>query len=295
MTENISTKITPDRLLLATDLSVRCDRALDRAAQLAGEWHAEMIALNVLDPAATPDQALAWASGASEEQLLQVAREQLRRDIADVKIPATLHIARNHDAAAAIADMATRSNAGIVVTGIASDEMFGRFLLGSTVEQLARSLPQPLLVVRNRVAAPYQRIVVASDFSASSRHALQAAAALFPDRELTVFHAYEMPLSGLSTESPPSPAAIAMAQGEYAAWLHACALPAQVRVRLVVERGPTEIALSRYVRQHAIELVALASQGSSGIMDLLLGSTAAKLLEWLPCDTLLVHAPRTSP
>lgn len=295
MTESISNNITPDRLLLATDLSVKCDRALDRAAQLAGEWHAEMIALNVLDPAATPDQALAWANGASEEQLLQVAREQLRRDMVGINASATLRIVRNTDPAAAIADTATRSNASIVVTGIASNETFGRFLLGSTVEQLARSLTQPLLVVRNRVSASYQRIVVASDFSEASRPALQTAAALFPDRELTVFHAYDKPLSGLSTDSPPSPDAIAQAQGEFAAWLHASALPAHARVSLVVERGPTEIALTRYVRRHAIELVALGNQGSSDIIDLLLGSTAAKLLEWLPCDILLVRPPRASP
>lgn len=45
---------TPHHLLLATNLSARCDRALDRAAQLANEWHAELVALNVLDPASSP-------------------------------------------------------------------------------------------------------------------------------------------------------------------------------------------------------------------------------------------------
>jgi len=35
----------------------------------------------------------------------------------------------------------------------------------------------------------------------------------------------------------------------------------------------------------------MGSHGRSGIMSLLLGSTAAKLLDWLPCDTLLVRTP----
>lgn len=39
----------PMRILLATDLSARCDRALDRAAQLAAEWGAELIALKVVE------------------------------------------------------------------------------------------------------------------------------------------------------------------------------------------------------------------------------------------------------
>ncbi|HJV81400.1 hypothetical protein [Noviherbaspirillum sp.] len=53
-------------------LSARCDRALDRSAQLANEWHAEQVVLHVLEPAASPDQALAWASGANDEQILHV-------------------------------------------------------------------------------------------------------------------------------------------------------------------------------------------------------------------------------
>ncbi|WP_268744979.1 universal stress protein [Cupriavidus metallidurans] len=52
----------PASLMLATDLSPRCDRALDRAAGLAQAWKAELIVAHVLDPAAHPDQALAWAA-----------------------------------------------------------------------------------------------------------------------------------------------------------------------------------------------------------------------------------------
>lgn len=59
ITSPSSTAAPPARLLLATDLSARCDRALDRAAQLAGEWHAELVALNVLGVTASPDQTVA--------------------------------------------------------------------------------------------------------------------------------------------------------------------------------------------------------------------------------------------
>ena len=101
----------PRHLLLATDLSARCDRALDRAAQLAREWYADLLAVNVLNPAASPDQALAWLGGASEEQLLQVARQQLAHDLATANVPVTLRLVRGTDATAAIRDTAasTRS------------------------------------------------------------------------------------------------------------------------------------------------------------------------------------------
>ena len=68
-------------------------------------------------------------------------------------------------------------------------------------------------------------------------------------------------------------------------------LPQNVKVRSVVECGAIESSLTRYVREHGIDLVVVGNHGRSGLMSLLLGSTAAKLLNWLPCDTLLVREP----
>ena len=45
---------TPNAILLATDLSARCDRALSRALQLARQWQARLVVATVLpDMAAT--------------------------------------------------------------------------------------------------------------------------------------------------------------------------------------------------------------------------------------------------
>lgn len=281
----------PHRLLLATDLSARCDRALDRAAQLANEWGAELAVLNVLDPVASPDQALAWIGGASDELLLHAARQQLDRDVRGLPVPATLHIARGTDAAARIVATAAATGAGLIVTGVARNEVLGRFVLGSIVERLARSLPRPLLIVRNRAAAAYRRIVVASDFSEPSRHALLAAATLFPGRELILYHASEMVMDGMAKPAQPR-TDFAAEQRECAAFLAGTPLPGNVDVQPVIESGPVETTLARYVRQHDVDLVAMGSHGRGGIMSLLLGNTAALLIDWLPCDTLLVREPR---
>jgi nucleotide-binding universal stress UspA family protein len=39
----------PTKILLATDLSHRCDRALDRATALAAQWQSALIILHVLE------------------------------------------------------------------------------------------------------------------------------------------------------------------------------------------------------------------------------------------------------
>jgi len=289
MTATPEHRTTPHHLLLATDLSARCDRALDRAAQLAGEWQAELVALNVLDASATPDQALAWAGGASDEALLRVARQQLAGDLAAANVTATLRLVRSRDVSGAIRQTAAATRSGLVVTAVANDETLGRLFLGSTVESLARSMPQPLLVVRNRPRGPYRRIVVATDCSEPSRHALLVAARFFPGRELTLYHAHEPGLAGLAgtLPQPASPAGIEAT--ECAAFLASTPLPEGTVVHTVIERGPIESSLSRHVREQGVDLVVMGSHGRSSLMSILLGSTAAKLLDWLPCDTLLVR------
>lgn len=280
----------PDQLLLATDLSARCDRALDRAAQLAGEWQAGLVAVNVLDPSASPDQALAWAQGASDEQLLHTARQQLARDLEAAEVSASLRLVRSANPAKAIQDTAADTRAGLVITGVSTHGALGRLLLGCTVEKLAGTLPQPMLVVRNRVPGPYRQIVVATDFSDASRHALIAAAHLFPARELTLYHARAMSMSGLAT-TPLASGGNGIEDAECEAFLATTTLPGPAQPQVVIERSAIEVSLSRYVRDHNIDLVVIGNTGRSGIMGLLLGSTATRLLSWLPCDILLVPTP----
>ncbi|AOY92807.1 universal stress protein [Cupriavidus sp. USMAA2-4] len=284
----------PARLLLATDLSARCDRALDRAAQLAGQWQAGLLVGHVLDPAAHPDQALAWAAGTGAGDALRIARQQLARDLAGLPVQADMQIAKSKDVAAGIRDMADAAGADLVVTGVARFELLGRFLLGSSVERLARSLPQPLLVVRNRPHGPYREIVVACDFSPASRDALRCAARLFPGQELTVFHAYQQPYSGMADTAPPARGIPQAEQDACAAFLADSKLPASTRVRPVILRGALELLLTQHVRRHEADLVVMGAQGRGALASALLGSTAARLLDCLPCDALVVHRPRAA-
>lgn len=74
----------PRRIILATDLSARCDRALDRAAALASAWQAELIALHALEPledfhALSQERRLpSWRRPADATR---IAEDQLRHDM----------------------------------------------------------------------------------------------------------------------------------------------------------------------------------------------------------------------
>ncbi len=282
----------PKRLLLATDLSARCDRALDRAAQLAGQWHAELVVLNILEDSQAPDMALAMVYGDAEESNEQIAQRQLQQDLAGLDIQPSVKLVRG-DAPSSIRDTATDNGCGLIVTGVARNEIFGRFLLGSTVEKLVRMVYQPLLVVRNRPRRPYHQIVVATDFSDSSRHALHAAAKFFPDAELIIYHACKTPLSEIADGIPSARSSENIIKNECADFLARSILSDDIRrrLRVVVEYGVLETTLTHYVRKHAVDLVVMGTHGRSGLMATLLGSLVARLLDWLPCDTMIVRDP----
>ena len=73
---------------------------------------------------------------------------------------------------AAIVRTAETRGCDLIVTGMARNETLGRFWLGRTVDRLLTTSPVPLLVVRQRVRRPYAHIVVATEMSDSSLHAL---------------------------------------------------------------------------------------------------------------------------
>lgn len=278
-------------MLLASDLSARCDRALDRAAQLAAVWQAKLIVLNVAGEPQAPDLALAWAVDHDDSAAVRHARTQLQADVAGLEVSVDLRVVRG-EVVERVEEEARLSGCGLVVTGMARDEVFGRFLVGSTVERLARTLPQPLLVVRARAHGPYRRLVVATDFSAPSRQALEAAVRYFPSASLTIFHARDA--LGSQPESAETAARLnaAVRDGEGARFLASCVLSEEQRHHLdvVIERGPLEIALTRHVRECSVDLVAMGTHGRGGLAGMLIGSSAARLLDWLPCDTMIVRA-----
>jgi nucleotide-binding universal stress UspA family protein len=289
MNKNNLGKSPPATILLATDLSARCDRALDRAAQLAKEWLAKLIALNVIDVPDTPDQVLAWVDNQSDDSALNIATKQMARDVSDLGITVSMQVIRSVDTAATIQETALATASDMIVTGMARNEILGRFLLGSTVSDLSRSVPTPLLIVRNRVHGPYQRILVTTDFSEHSRQALLLTSCWFPARMLTVYHAHEAPFSGLSSKHVEISSHLE--QGEFANFIKNSNLPANTAIKPAVDLGMLAPALTQYVRDHDIDLVVIGSNGNRGLIGDILGSNTSTLLDWLPCDTLVVRSP----
>lgn len=283
----------PKQVFMATDLSARCDRALARAAQLARAWHSELIVAHVVQSAEVASHnrlmsgAPSWHRPESWEQTLERA---LRADLEAESITATPRIVIGSPAEA-VRQAVTDDGAGLVVLGIAKDARMDRIQLGSTVDTLVRHSRVPVLNVRGRARTAYRHVVVATDFSGPSIHALQLAARWFEGARLTLFHAYMPPGAGLSAGGAADDAwrtSVTQACSEH---LAVSALPDSIAASLqrVIERGQPETLLPDYVGSASVDLVVLGSQGRSGLARALLGSTAENLLHLLDCDTLVVR------
>lgn len=277
------------RLLLATDLSARCDRPLDRARQLALEWQADLTVLVVREGPETPEEVSSWLDGSSTVHGFGLAaRAEIAEEFAGTGVtPAMLVV--DGDVTNGILGAAAALGDAVVVIGASPDVPFEQLILGSTAARLVQELAQPLLVVRQRTRGSYARILVATDFADASCRALDTALRLFPGRPITLYHVLE---GTAATPAEPSAGALQEALARSEQFLQRCALPAGARERIqfMIGHGMVTDALSRHVVEEAIGLVVLGVHRQSAVARVFMGSRSEDLLQQLPCDTLLVRA-----
>jgi nucleotide-binding universal stress UspA family protein len=283
---------TPQKILLATDLSGRCDRALDRAALLALEWKARLVVVHALEPDylaafGAERDVPSWRRDSARRAT--VAERQIREDLLGREVPFEA-IVEEGDPTETILKATRDRRCDFIVTGTARSETFGRFILGTTVERVVRKAPVPVLVVKRRAREPYGNIMVASDFSESSRQALECATALFPKAAMALVHSYGR-IAAFAETKEARDAEHRLAADNCSRFLAESELPRESRDRLkiLIESAPIESVLKAYAYDKGLNLLVIGSRGRSAVADLLFGSTAAKLLSSAPCDVLVVR------
>ena len=293
----------PRKILLATDLSARGDRALERAISIAQRCDAALIILHVFEELDSSTLTYgtrslpSWHRPPDAATLMkQRIRQGLRSDLGDAVEKAVILVEAGNPAEV-IERVASSEQVDLVVTGIAREGMFASrpVVLGKTVEQLLRRLPLPILIVRNRARDAYQHIVVTTDFSEPSAHALQMAVRFFPAQTLYLLHASEVPYSTLADDSKLHAERYREVRAEeLKTFLASVFLPDNDRKRLVpmIEPGPPQQIIREYVQMHGGDLVVLGTQGRGAVMEAFLGSTTKNILSALPCDALVVRGPR---
>ena len=288
----------PRKILLATDLSARSDRALDRAAQLARQWKSELLVVHALEKPpvnsswAQSDETPSWRRPPDPARTIeQQIRRDVREDVDNLKI-----CIQEGEPADVVLAIAEREEADLIVLGTARSETLGRMMLGNTIENLVRKSPVSVLVVKSRPRGPYRHVLTGTDFTEESRHGLTIATGLFPEADHVLMHAFEMPYRALMLDTKLGHDFSAMETATIKSFLDESNIPEAIRARVhpLIEHGPPEGMLRNYVTERDADLVVIGAYSRSLTFHILIGGTARRIVDAVPSDVLVVRAHRAA-
>ncbi|MCG8444061.1 MAG: universal stress protein [Caulobacterales bacterium] len=282
-----------DTILVASDLSARSDRALERAVALAVEHDSRLVVTHVLD-----DELPA----AAQDRMAVAAKDEIGASLAKADCPGGLDCAIDIRRGADHRDIlraAEACEADLVVLGVHRNETAGKPFTGTTVERAIRQGRRPILVVSDRVRGPYDSVVIGTDFSVFSRFAIRAAAAVAPSASLHLAHAFLVPFAGFQG-GPEIRRGLRedfeaelgrVVEQEMDALVSNARDGAQTRpIEKIVRHGEARVVLRAEVERVGAQLIVVGTHGRVGIAHALLGSVAENILTQPPCDVLVVKA-----
>lgn len=176
-------------ILLATDLTDRSERALQRATLLCRDGRAARFTLlHVVAVGLPPILAEQQLTGA--EALL--AGEIAQLPSVGVATPASA-IVRTGDPFSTIIGEGIVVKADLILVGAPGKVPYVQTVVGTTAERVIRFGECPVLLVNQPPRGPYARVLVAFDGSDGAMRSLAAALAIAPDAEFRFVHAWWPP------------------------------------------------------------------------------------------------------
>lgn len=290
----LSTETRLRRLLLASDLSARSDRALERGIALARQHRAHLTILHVIDEE-LPEVVRNQLAGAAEAEIEAALEKFGAPDGFDVSI-CVLPGRDYRD----ILDTAENDACDLIILGGHRNESWDRPLHGTTMERVIRHGVRPVLVVAERTAGPYENVMLGIDFSIFSRFAVRAALTVAPQAAFHFVHAFQVPFAAFlpgrevrtQLHSQYDEALMRVIDEEMGAFLKARGVEEAnngKKYRVLRSGEVTSVLRSEAARINP-DLLVIGTHGRVGIAHAILGSVAENLLNRPPCDVLAVKA-----
>lgn len=275
----------PASILVGVDFSDCSRSALEHALRLSRAWSVPVNAVHVTEapePLASGDPTM----GDSQREILrQLARDAEGRWAATVhalpgaanvpfevlggsRVGGIRHALKQHAADLLVlgAYGATRPNVG----------------LGTVASGCIRAVSADVLVVRDAFSGPFRTVVAGVDFSTTSRRALEAAAQV-AEADGAMLYAVHVVLAADGSASTQE--RLANAHGPALdAFVAESRLPAGLEVRREIFPYPgRRSGLLEFGAVVNADLVAIGTRGRTNLRDVVLGSTAEKLLRESLC------------
>ncbi|OGT15008.1 MAG: hypothetical protein A3J49_11335 [Gallionellales bacterium RIFCSPHIGHO2_02_FULL_57_16] len=289
----------PKAIIVATDFSENAMRAVEQAARLAQEWNAALTLVHVFNDSAWASiKAIydlgRWAAsdpaGPARQRLAAICA-QLARDFgvtADAEVLAG-------SASREIYKFVTSRQAGLLVVGEHGENWLRDAVLGGTALKVLEATRIPVLLVRQAAVGPYQRIIIATDFSETATRAARLALELFPEARHNLINAYVVPFEARMRMGGAQEEDIRhYREQEYlkaARNLEAFAVDCDYHAaaefaRLALYGYPASV-LFEQAQGMGADLIAIGKHGGGAFEERLLGSVTQNVLYHAGCDVLL--------
>ncbi|WP_395716756.1 universal stress protein [Prosthecobacter sp.] len=286
-------------VIAAIDFTPHCRNALREAARRASLDGAAVTAVHVMDEflvhelkkALSTDQATIRADWL--KRLQQFVAES---EVGAVAVNAEVRIGHPFTE---LIEACRAHSADLLVMG-AKGSKNEPHRVGAIAAKCVRKAPVDVLVVREDAQGPFKKIVTCVDFSENSAKAVQCAlhVAQQDGASLDCLHVYQSALA-MSLDyggfAPALPATIdPEAVENWRKDLDAFLAPlirdtAGVKVTaLIKERVNIREAILDHVSESHASLVVLGTRGKTGLREMLIGTTAEKIVQNAPCSILAV-------
>lgn len=294
---------TQKPIVVGVDFSPCSAVALRQALRLAGSWKAPVRAVHAVDTVVGihKDAPLSDYQTRIREAVAADAARAWKEFAAEVPGAADVPFDVELDSRTrAILALAARHSAQLLVLGAFGDRR-PEVGFGTVATACVRHAHCDVLLVRDTQRTPFQRIVVGIDFSENSLRALERAVrfARQDGAALHVVHGFEAPWHRLHYRAP-TPLTSAEEQAQYRQELaqrtrefsgSARKDAASVRAEIELVDSPLHRSgLVAHAEKVGADLVVLGTRGRSNLRDILLGSTAEKVLAESRCSVLAVRS-----
>jgi nucleotide-binding universal stress UspA family protein len=285
-------------IVLALDGSEAAQRAIPFARGLAQESKSRIVIAHVDERMGTRGQTPIDA----EEERIRAEIQTLGKELAADGIEASIEmggmVSRGGEIAHAIADIAEKSNADLIVTGTRGHSEIAGLFVGSVTQRLLHVAKQPVLVVpggpeSTEGEALFETIVLALDGSEGSKRAIPVARELarLGGAKIVIAHVEERTIGKGGGPIHPDEEEIRAEIDKVAEELSNEGIEAKVRAADVMVGGPGHVIAST-ADESGAGLIVTGTRGHTAVSGLLLGGVTLRLLHIAHQPVLAVPKPR---
>lgn len=289
-----------DRLASA-DLNPPTQTAVEHATWLAGQLSAELTFFSAIELSAQAQELLELETGSATDTVEREANRVLGELVDGAKQQGVEAKCRSMIGKAwvEIIRQVIQRKHDLVIVGTRDLRMAGRILFGSTAMKLLRKCPCPVWVTKPGFRRDELNVLVPSDLSDVSQHALEIAVngRQLVDMNIHLLHVYDdyldrrILLTGLPEDKVTHFRETTRAQVEQFLRRHLentdyRGLKHGVQVH--VEEGQADSVILDAIEKYEIDLLVMGTAARHGIPGLLLGNTAERLLPHVTCSVLAI-------